>query len=460
MVNESDKIKPGEIKFLEAAPPPLVAGEYILNATQSVNIPADKKNGQPSDFLNNSTTFHVSAPRFTLDLSDIYNVYPAAGSTGSYFYSLPHIVFNRKTLPWERARNNNSNSTPWMTLLVLDEDEINSNKIEVKNIPLKDIFNKTAAPNTIIPGLNLEPWEKAEQKLEDDAKVPKYKVMDIPFKLYADVVPYEDEMPYLTHARQVDSGNKEIAGINAKGWFSVLIANRIPSKGKNNMVFLVSLEGHDITKANLVNPENQVKNIRLVVLHSWNFKADGLDFGKLIDALNKNIRPLKIDADKDVIPDDTMKKALQAGFTPLNMGFRNGTKNVVWYRGPLTPVNIIKPSINQFPNADTALRYDRSTNMFDVSYSAAWQLGRLMALKEKNYITALKNWKGDYENNYWVSIAQELLHNKFNMIFPGKDHTAGDDAKPELVEILNKVESDEVMKNFILELWGQKLPGT
>jgi hypothetical protein len=46
-----------------------------------------------------------------------------------------------------------------------------------------------------------------------------------------------------------------------------------------------------------------------------------------------------------------------------------------------------------FASADAASAYDPDTGLFDISYAAAWQLGRMLALGSKSFSVALHNWR-------------------------------------------------------------------
>jgi hypothetical protein len=83
--------------------------------------------------------------------------------------------------------------------------------------------------------------------------------------------------------------------------------------------------------------------------------------------------------------------AYARGFTALNHVMRQGETTVSWYRGPLVPLNHDKPKKQQEPVscADELLRYDPDTGLFDVTYAAAWQLGRLLALQNQSFALAL-----------------------------------------------------------------------
>jgi hypothetical protein len=58
--------------------------------------------------------------------------------------------------------------------------------------------------------------------------------------------------------------------------------------------------------------------------------------------------------------------------------------------------------------ADALVRYDPDLSMFDVSYSAAWELGRLLALQDKDFSTSLYQWKreraqGAAQEKQWLA---------------------------------------------------------
>jgi hypothetical protein len=74
----------------------------------------------------------------------------------------------------------------------------------------------------------------------------------------------------------------------------------------------------------------------------------------------------------------------------LNHSTRLGEKTVSWYRGPLVPLYLSRETKYRFlPAADAALRYSPLDGMMDVTYAAAFQLGRLLALQDRHFATAL-----------------------------------------------------------------------
>ncbi len=92
---------------------------------------------------------------------------------------------------------------------------------------------------------------------------------------------------------------------------------------------------------------------------------------------------------------------LGRGFLPLTHQFRKGKRAVSWYRGPLS-VRTQNPGFSlPAVSADQLLVLDQTTGMWDVSYAAAWQLGRLMALEDRQFSLEL------YKLKRRLSLAQK-----------------------------------------------------
>jgi hypothetical protein len=399
---------PEQLAFLDECLPQLVAGEYTVSADLSVDV-AKSSN---ADFETAVKKVWVGAPRFMLEEANIYTVYPPKDMTGHFETTLPQIVFNRRTLPWERTidgelhtntafkLNDPVRHAPWMALLLFSEEEMKGlGKAEDAIIPgkksLKDLGTNVFVPEIstdITNGQNpkLAPWE--------DINTP-YDVIDVPLPLFKQVAPARDNLPYLAHVRKVKvDESKERAAISDDGYFATLIGNRLPvraadqSMAMRNTVFLVSLEGYHKYYTVDRYIENKGKNkVRLVVLQSWSFTvAAGQNFLELCEGLHvspfKMIYPAR--------PDDALKRSYDYGYTLLPHITRNGAQTYSWYRGPFNP-NFLpaNPKTKLYRSADEALRFDHLTGLTDISYAAAWQLGRLLALKDKTFNTALYQWK-------------------------------------------------------------------
>jgi hypothetical protein len=420
-------LKAGEIQFIEACHPALVAGGYEAHTGMQIRENKDAKVPWNSDPYASSVAFRVDAPRFTLDPADIHSVYPPVNATGSFDNSLPHVVFTRRTLPWERTLDGipprfGKPFLPWMALLLLQEDELRSStevgkvrplpvfseqgesllRSDSKDVLVPDVGQKDAGQKgTGGPGSQIRSasWLQEKFRYTADAKCL---AIDLPAQLFKAVTPRNADLTYLAHVRQVDTGNKEVLGINDKGWFSLVMGNRLPQPQKSHRVFLVSLEGfQDCLTEDWVAEEG--RKVRLAVLVSWSFTCEGENnFKRYMHELNNGSStsnelpesalrlPFKPYENLDGAA-KTVNSAYSLGYTAFDHLMRHGESTVSWYRGPLVPLNYAKPQQIQEPasGSDELLRYDPETGVFDATYAAAWQLGRLLALQNQAFALAL-----------------------------------------------------------------------
>jgi hypothetical protein len=447
-------IKAGQIQFVEACHPPLVAGEYQVGMSQFVGDPGKPDIPWNSDPYASDLVFTVDAPRFTLNPADIHSVYPPVNEIGRFDNALPHVVFTRRTLPWERTLDGMPPQLgrafpPWLGLLLVEEDELlivdetgreTGRSHQIKSLPVASrqedsllfaVDEKMLVPdlgqtgpgdgNDGAAGVRSQKWEK------DKARYAKASCLtiDLPAGLFKAVAPRLNDLPYLAHVRQVDTGDKEVLGINDKGWFSLVVGNRIPQADKSHCAMLVSLEGHqDRLKENWQPVGGQ--SLRLAVLGSWTFNCKGSndfkarmqqldmgglnptearDNGKIPDAWLH--LPYEAYDDRSMAVKNIVYGAYARGYTAFNHVMRQGEKTVSWYRGPLVPLNYDKPAQVQKPvaNADELLRYDPDTGLLDVTYAAAWQLGRLLALQNQGFALALNRLRSALRTR-----AAQLMH--------------------------------------------------
>ena len=136
--------------------------------------------------------------------------------------------------------------------------------------------------------------------------------------------------------------------------------------------------------------------MRLISLASWTFTSEtGTgDFGYVMRQLN--IGPLTVPV--TVTGTDTASQLVAAavadGYTLLGYTTRLGEQTAAWYRGPLLPSPVAANPQPAYPAAAAALIYDPSTGMFDTSYAAAWEIGRLLTLANGPVASSLATWVG------------------------------------------------------------------
>jgi hypothetical protein len=408
-------VEAGQIQFVEACHPPLVAGGYNVSLTQVVKESEGTAIPWNSDPYASESQIAVDAPRFTLNPADLHSVYPPIDQTGRFDNALPHVVFTRRTLPWERTLDSRAPKLgqpfpPWMGLLLVQEDELlirdqtgqtTNRKYEVRSLPVASrdqnsllfhIPENGSKDRVLVPDLGqtgLDKWQSEQGRYEKDFCL----AIDLPAELFKAIAPRVDDLPYLAHVRQVDTGDKEVSAINDKGWFSLVIGNRLPQADKDHRVFLVSLEGLQERLQPTWTPQPG-QMIRLAVLGTWAFRCEGTnDFKEHMKRVHADSFHLPLESfnDKSDAPQDIVNGAYARGYSAFNHVMRQAERTVSWYRGPLVPLNYDKPKQIQEPAscADGLLRYDPNTGLFDVSYAAAWQLGRLLALQNQSFASAL-----------------------------------------------------------------------
>jgi len=395
--------KPQSMVLYGAYEPPLKGGEYEVRVVRNViyTDPRDTNEKHPDSLaftekVDQNLKFRVATAQYSLPPDDIFERYPADGAKGVFKGSLPHIVLSRRTLPWERAPKErgpaSSLARPWLALLLLSKDELGT-ETQGKYVPLYDV--KTVP----VP----DPATKNES----------YQLLELPCKLLKDYAPSWESLPYTAHVREVgNTANMDKSGIEDNGWFSVIICSRLVRPGVENHVFLISLE--DLPDY----PANDNDRVSVVLLARWRFvdcsnEPEGKTFGELLKGLN--CAPLRHStyyamSDKD----SYVRSILRLGYVPLVQHTAEGQSTVSWYRGPLTPHFIPTPPENMsYPSADAALRYDNEKGLLDVSYAAAWQLGRLLGLQDQPFARALNQIKTGVARKAAEKVVEETLIRRF-----------------------------------------------
>jgi hypothetical protein len=409
-----DQQKP-QITFYSHWLPALGPGKYSVCVTPTLKADLRGEKNVPLERTESCETFEVGAPRFALTGSEVYSCYPTAGAVGEFSGTLPHVVFDRCTLPWERTIDGSVPTVPhnpWLALILLSDSDFG--KWPVKPVATGTVEERLVpealkSANVVGPApLSISAYEKSDL----------CQTIDLPEDLFQLVMPRPDDLPYLAHVRAVQTNNKETWSLLKEGKFSVVICNRFPETevkgsaktdwGKVNTVYLISLEGWGPSLKQL-GQLKAGKSYRLVVLGSWRFTCQGSsDFKTRITALNDGCllgqRNESVDGGQDIAA--YISSALHRGFTPVNHGLRNGDTTVSWYRGPLIPTYYRLPtSYDDLSSADKALRYDPATGMLDTSFAAAWQLGRLLALQDQAFAQALHRFRSEYER--WLRRAND-----------------------------------------------------
>jgi hypothetical protein len=401
----------GQIQFYDSYLPPLEAGKYTLTLTQTVATTGETTVYQTFE---QTQYIHVAGPRFALDPTDVYSVYPGANAQQVSPWVLPNVLLSRPTLPWERLPVDASSppdgapesppgggQTPWLALLVFSEEDFPLGAADPAFQALASATPTTAtgviarASGVVVPAIQLTP-------LETSTDAP-CNVIEVDADLFKAIAPNVTDVALLAHVRQVNTDHKQSS--LPSGWFSVIVANRLPQPGARSIVHLVSLEGLLACLPGGASPPVSGQRVRLITMTSWAFTAGSAHagFAEMFSALGPAL-PLCVPAPTPASPPaeaSTPAGAIAAeaiadnGYVALGEVTREGEQTTGWYRGPLTPVPIPVPPEEPapLPCSDAALIFDPASGLFDVSYAAAWELGRLLALASPSFSAALLAWR-------------------------------------------------------------------
>lgn len=188
----------------------LEAGDYTIRLEQDVA-------GNVVDPV--ERYFEITGPQFGLAGTEIHSVFPPHNAQGSFSSRLPHIALKRRTLPWERGQDSGG---PWLALVVLADFEAEFKRAQ----PIRDAFTTAAAADAV----------GAPSEGTCDHIVV---TQDVVTKVF----PALEELPLLTHIREVNLLDTDNAGSDPDGWMSVVIANRLPQENTTYGAYLISLEG-------------------------------------------------------------------------------------------------------------------------------------------------------------------------------------------------------------------------
>lgn len=443
MSNSEDK----QVIFIQYDIPPLRAGEYTVTVEQQVN--------QQNDPLPPATAqFAVSGERFSFNPSELNASFPPDLATGEYSGVLPHMVFNRRTLPWERS-SGAAFVAPWLAVLLFNDDEMTAQQIAPKQLTAKDLIATgtqiTVYGNDTLKGTGTMPagyFSYPEINPLDYGETPddQCTVIDVPLAFFNQVAPTASDLSYLAQIREVDTFDSE-DNTEKILQYSIVMGNRVPKDNVKSHAFLVSLEnmGNYLPQSDGTASSRMpagTKYVRLIVYRYWTFLANtlGAAFQTLLENLNKtadghqllttvqvpfSVTPsvpevelaLNHQSNGALTSTDAqvlLGNAFAMGYVPLNHHMRHAGQTVSWYRGPLLPYPTETVVTIPISGPDAANRYNPQTGMFDVSLGCAWQLGQLLALQNNGFATALFNWKKTVQKSDVIQEEQNLINEKLN----------------------------------------------
>lgn len=372
-------------RLSDAHRPVLAPGSYELRVTWNVEIDGQAVGAETAE----SVRFDVASERFWLDPSDIESVYPPEGSTGDYGDHLPHVALGRDTLPWERSAKADSDA-PWLALLLFDQDE--AAQCPLKTVTLKTYRDTlaTSSPQAV----DLEPGQEEEL----------VKVIELPHDVPHGVLPQLRELSLLCHARLTENAGKVVNSA------AVVVSKRLPSPGRNT-AHLVTVENR-FTGEGFPLPVNANKCL-LISLKSWSFTSQAASgHPQDIESMDAPFRGLGVGWLQSTSTEGEPSNYERAGFVPLRHRFRTGESGASWYAGPLScgvPVFREQDAAEmvKLPArcSDDLLWYDEELGMLNVTYAAAWELGRLLAMQNRRIFSLLHRWRRQQIHGHQAAMA-------------------------------------------------------
>jgi len=413
-MSKLNSLNVGEMRFLDNSIPQLAAGTYKINIDQSITEKSHKIDNKYSA----SRQFIVQSPRFSLPSLSVQAEFPTVGSDTDFHLSLPYVVFNDEHLPWCRTISSTTGRAPWLALMVFKADEIiytappvgDNSAASPTRSTIRDI-DEVITPDEGIagPDIELDSIEKGSK----EALRPN--TIDILVSTFKTLAPTLAELEYLAHVRKINNGGEATDDQAGEQGYSTLLANRLadPATPAPYIAHVVSLEGWAdyLPGSTTEHPTNE--KMRLVSLYSWNFNnKEGVSFSTLIETMDVNglklpfSPPAKWGNDELAYTEaqKATKHKYNDGYIALNYTTRLGEDTFAWYRGPFTPAvpvvikNVVPASedgitSNLISSADEAIIYDEKSGIFDQSYAAAWELGRMLTLANRPAALAIWQWK-------------------------------------------------------------------
>jgi len=394
-------VAPGEMRLYDDVRPALPDDTYLLRASTTLSRPDLTVN--PVDAY-----FAVEGPRFALPATEVVAVHPPRNAQGSFDEVLPHVVLGRRTLPWERQLDSTGvirdpvteppdpeprplpGSAPWLGLLLFVDDPT---RTEVTVLPQPVPLSSVVTDPQIRIRLRLGNTDPQVQAIEVDAG------------LLRQIAPSRQEVQLCCHVRQVNVDDRELAAGDSDGWFAVVMANRLPTPGLRHRACLVSLE----ERSDVIFPTGPepgevlpAAKQRLVLLHTWTFTAaparpGGGSFRELAGAL-----------DSGLFGADTLN-VTDTGHHALTLQDRSGAAQAVWYRGPLVARPVARDPLGPYHSADQARRVSPETGAEDISYAAAFEVGRLLGAADGRLAQELMAWRREaYQEAARRSVADQV----------------------------------------------------
>ncbi|KAF5712355.1 Tol [Fusarium mundagurra] len=453
LTNKPPTLAPGYTQFSSYYLPSLNADKHTADVFQKVTATLpDGRNGDPNlidkdppkprqrKTVNMRQQQHLLAPQYSLPEDAVVSVFPAPGHTAQPL-TLPHIVLKNPHCPWERdvvdkdAHDFDSlNSVPWFALVVFTAEELALGANERSDylgigpaeeptetlgftLNVKDATAEGKVPRPSGRGVFIsKPDDEQIAKKSSDTM----NLITFPAALFHKLFVRTSKdkngnqvskgdikmFRFLSHVRTVATdGMLSTAETEGEpGTFAISISPCIAPQTITTpttlYAHLISLQGiHGCTPPDL--SAGSKARVVMTSLYSWSYTSlppYNSSVAHTFENLGKGLSVLHTDRKGSIVTDKTqmqklVAKRLEEGFTMTRYRTITGEETAGILRGPLVPVKVHHPRQSGMTfqtNFGTDLNIlDPDLGLMDLSYSAAWQLGRTLAMGDPTFTTAL-----------------------------------------------------------------------
>ncbi|KAK6352437.1 hypothetical protein TWF730_009263 [Orbilia blumenaviensis] len=437
-VASSTPLKAGWEQLFSSHIPGLTAGNYLLKAKQDI----EKVLGS-SDSLVKETEpqeFEVLAPRYTLPPDCIYSVYPPQGQSARPEI-LPHVVLNDSMLAWERIVSDKTqvpdyqiNRVPWLICVAFTADELKLEENEIESIFSKTSIAKKARQTQTygvdVPISDLKTLAATDSKvtlpISDNAQAvdPSTSLIFLKLDLFNSLFTTYDKnggpqgqgtltaqdrqdvsrYRFLAHVRRLNPKGMAYADMSdesADRDFGILVSHRTGPLAKTQptsvVVHLLSIEGVE----KMGYPVKGKDRVGMVSLYSWTYTclpptsfSIQDSFAKIAanTALLRAEPPAPKPKEEPTPAQIEVRKRLTDGYSMVKYYLQTGEESVALMKGPLVPT-VVEYPMKQLPSeSNTGVNLqilDQKLGLLDITYSAAWQLGRTIGMSDQAFAPAL-----------------------------------------------------------------------
>ncbi len=419
----------GEEQIFSSYVPGLEAGLHTICAKQ--DIVAD---GQT---LCKTTThlFNVIAPRFALPDNAVDSFYPPRGHADRAEV-VPHMVFNDPTLPWERtastifADDDATNTVPWLAVLLFTQDELRLSSSDLSTMFAATSLGTTAKQSSTLT-INMLASEILDVKNsasgvvydpEGDGADAKTDLIFVPSVLFNPIFTQYDGQGqpkpgqkngwvhhhrFLSHLRHIHLDGTATAATtdDEDHTYSVVVGHRTGpldiTQPTTVVAHLVNIEGVE----GMGWPVTQ-SYVAMSSLYSWDYTClppKSLNVADAFAQLGTSLNVLRPGLTQDDVKalqaagavGNRLNSRLNDGFSMVRYRTQTGEVSSAFFRGPFTPNTVTFPATEKppWPAASTTGQklqiLDQQLNLMDLTYSAAWNLGKTLALADQTFAAAL-----------------------------------------------------------------------